>query len=289
MKKIEQEETEEIQEMSTMSSGATQVAAVKGEKEDKEDKEDKLRSMIREVLKVYAIKKSSLSKQRIFEENLRKAIRNILVEKESKEAAPESTLVGILRTLLNNIIPQIRLDYIKLQTNDEERRGFKEYFYNAVNKIIEITNEKGEDAEIPQELEEKETLKVKSDRPGFIGDVSDGTEEEIPKKQGKEPEKSVKDINSYYERGQNFGESAFNAIKDRIQSVVASQIVPDEYPEFVKALNDNIDAWFEIWDKNLTKNQKPQEQPSDIESTSIEEPAMNSDLETLEEVEIDFQ
>lgn len=285
MKKIEQEETEEIQEMSTMSSGAIQVPAVKGEKEDKEDK---LRSMIREVLKVYAIKKSSLSQQRIFEENLRKAIRNILVEKESKEAAPESTLVGIMRSLLNNIVPQIRLDYIKLQTNDEERRGFKDYFYNAVNKIIEITNEKGEGEDLPQELEEKETLKLKSDRPGFIGDVSDGTEEEKPEKSKTSEETGTKDINSYYERGQNFGESAFNAIKDRIQSVVAAQIVPEEYDQFVKALNDNLEAWFEIWDKNAVKSQ-PVEQPPEEPSTEVPELDSEIDTKTLEETEIDFE
>jgi hypothetical protein len=276
---------EEIQEISTMAGGAVEVPVVnKKEKDEEDEKEDKLRSMIREVLKLYSNQKQILRKQEIFETKLRKTIQKILVEKESKEAAPESTLVGILRSLLNNIVPQIRLDYIKLQTNDEERRGFKEYFYNAVNKIIEITNEKGEDSDLPQELEEKETLKVKSDRPGFIGDVSDGTEEESPEKEDKVGDEGAKDISSYYERGQNFGESAFNAIKDRIQNVVAGQIVPEEYNEFVKALNDNLEAWFEIWDKNVTQNQETppeEEQPVEVEP--------ESDLENLEETEFDFE
>jgi len=285
------EETEEIQEVSTMAGGGVQIGAVK---KDEEGEEDKLRSMIREVLKLYSVRKQNLSRQSVFEARLRESIRKLIVEKESKDPAPESTLVGILRSLLNNIIPQIRLDYIKLQTNEEERKGFKDYFYNAVNKIIEITNEKGQETEVPQELEEKETLKLKSDRPGFIGDVFDGTEEPEDKKAGgstKTEKEKAKDIQSYYERGQNFGESAFNAIQDRIQGVVASQIVPDEYQQFVKALNDNLEAWFEIWDRNAVKSQPQQ----DIEpeagpvEPAIEEPADESSLQNLEEVEIDFE
>lgn len=277
------EETEEIQEMSAMAAGGVQIGATKAGKEDDEEKEDKLRSMIREVLKLYSTHKENLRIQSVFEGKLRETIRKLLVEKESKQAAPESTLVGILRSLLNNIVPQIRLDYIKLQTNEEERSGFKDYFYNAVNKIMEITNEKGEDSEVPQELEEKETLKVKSDRPGFIGDVSDGTEEEKPAKDAPAGETGTKDISSYYERGQNFGESAFNAIKDRIQGVVAGQIVPEEYNQFVKALNDNLEAWFEIWDKNAV--QSPEAAPAPETEAP---PAEDFDIENLEESEIDF-
>lgn len=285
MEKKNKEEKEEIQEISMMSGGAIEVASATKQVDEKEE-EKKLRSMIQEVLKVYAVRKENLRQQNLFETKLRKTIQKILLEKESKEAAPESTLVGIMRSLLNNIVPQIRLDYIKLQTNEEERRGFKDYFYNAVNKIIEITNEKGEESELPQELEE-ETLKLKSDRPGFIGDVSDGTEEEKPEKPKTSEEKGTKDISSYYERGQNFGESAFNAIKDRIQNVVAGQIVPEEYDQFVKALNDNLEAWFEIWDKNTVKSQ-PVEQPPEEVSPAIPELGSEIDTEKLEETEIDF-
>lgn len=279
------EETEEIQEMSAMGTGGVQIGATKAgkdEEEEEEEKEDKLRSMIREVLKLYSTHKENLRIQSVFEGKLRETIRNLLVEKESKEAAPESTLVGILRSLLNNIVPQIRLDYIKLQTNDEERAGFKDYFYNAVNKIIEITNEKGQGTEVPEELEE-ETIKIKSDKPGFINDVNDGTEEDKPEKEASVDGESTKDISSYYERGQNFGESAFNAIKDRIQNVVAGQIVPEEYQQFVKALNDNLEAWFEIWDKNAVKSQESVP-PAEPEAP----PAEDFDLENLEESEIDF-
>lgn len=291
-KKLEDKET--IEEISAAGTGAVEVGAAGKKTDEENEKEEKFRLMIREMLSIYFSKKEEKRKQSMFEEKLRSSIRKLLTEKESKEAAPESTLVGILRSLLNNIIPQIRLEYIKLQTNREERQGFKDYFYNAVNKIIEITNE--DELEQPEELEE-ESLKIKrSEKEGFIDDVLDGTEEdeESQDKSSDNKEKSQNDIKSYYERGQNFGESAFNAIRDRIENVVAAQIVPDEYEQFVKVLNDNLEAWFEIWDQNTTK-EEPVQPETDISEPELdtdlaepEEQSSDSELPALEESEIDF-
>ena len=282
-KKLEDKET--IEEISAVGAGAVEVGAV-AKKTDKEDeKEEKFRLMIREMLSIYFSKKEEKRKQSIFEEKLRSSIRKLLNEKESKEAAPESTLVGILRSLLNNIVPQIRLEYIKLQTNNEERQGFKDYFYNAVNKIMEINNEEAVEKQQPEELEE-ESLKIKrSEKPGFIDDVLDGTEEDERSQDNNSDnkEKSQNDIKSYYERGQNFGESAFNAIRDRIENVVAAQIVPDEYQQFVKVLNDNLEAWFEIWDQNTTKDE-----PVQPETDTPEQEGGDLSISSLEESEIDF-
>jgi hypothetical protein len=282
-KKLEDKET--IEEISAVGTGAVEVGAV-AKKTDKEDeKEEKFRLMIREMLSIYFSKKEEKRKQSIFEEKLRSSIRKLLTEKESKEAAPESTLVGILRSLLNNIVPQIRLEYIKLQTNSEERQGFKDYFYNAVNKIMEINNEEAVEKQQPEELEE-ESLKIKrSEKPGFIDDVLDGTEEDEGSQDNNSDnkEKSQNDIKSYYERGQNFGESAFNAIRDRIENVVAAQIVPDEYQQFVKVLNDNLEAWFEIWDQNTTKDE-----PVQPETDTPEQEEGDLSISSLEESEIDF-
>ena len=222
--------------------------------------ENNLRSVIRESIKLYAKKKQMLSAQNLQEEKLRQVIRKILLsEKESKDPAPGSTLEGIMRSLLNNIIPQIRLDYIKLQTNEEERQGFKDYFYNAVENIIELSHDQGN--EETEELEEQETLTLKSDDPDFISGVEDGTEPEGKDEEAAAPEEKNKDISSYFERGQNFGETAFGAIKDRIQNVVAAQIVPEEYNDFVKVLNANLQAWFKIWDQNRPSDQGTPEIP----------------------------
>lgn len=291
-KKLEDKET--IEEISAAGTGAVEVGVAVKKTDEEKEKEEKFRLMIREMLSIYFSKKEEKRKQSIFEEKLRSSIRKLLTEKESKEAAPESTLVGILRSLLNNIIPQIRLEYIKLQTNREERQGFKDYFYNAVNKIIEITNE--DELEQPEELEE-ESLKIKrSEKEGFIDDVLDGTEEdeESQDKSSDNKEKSQNDIKSYYERGQNFGESAFNAIRDRIENVVAAQIVPDEYEQFVKVLNDNLEAWFEIWDQNTTK-EEPVQPETDVSEPELdsdlaepEQQSADSELPALEESEIDF-
>ena len=282
-KKLEDKET--IEEISAVGTGAVEVGAVAKKTDEEDEKEEKFRLMIREMLSIYFSKKEEKRKQSIFEEKLRSSIRKLLSEKESKEAAPESTLVGILRSLLNNIVPQIRLEYIKLQTNSEERQGFKDYFYNAVNKIMEINNEEAVEKQQPEELEE-ESLKIKrSEKPGFIDDVLDGTEEDEGSQDNNSDnkEKSQNDIKSYYERGQNFGESAFNAIRDRIENVVAAQIVPDEYQQFVKVLNDNLEAWFEIWDQNTTKDE-----PVQPETDTPEQEDGDLSISSLEESEIDF-
>ena len=282
-KKLEDKET--IEEISAVGTGAVEVGAVAKKTDEEDEKEEKFRLMIREMLSIYFSKKEQKRKQSIFEEKLRSSIRSLLSEKESKEAAPESTLVGILRSLLNNIVPQIRLEYIKLQTNSEERQGFKDYFYNAVNKIMEINNEEAVEKQQPEELEE-ESLKIKrSEKPGFIDDVLDGTEEDEGSQDNNSDnkEKSQNDIKSYYERGQNFGESAFNAIRDRIENVVAAQIVPDEYQQFVKVLNDNLEAWFEIWDQNTTKDE-----PVQPETDTPEQEDGDLSISSLEESEIDF-
>ena len=282
-KKLEDKET--IEEISAVGTGAVEVGAVAEKTDEEDEKEEKFRLMIREMLSIYFSKKEEKRKQSIFEEKLRSSIRKLLSEKESKEAAPESTLVGILRSLLNNIVPQIRLEYIKLQTNSEERQGFKDYFYNAVNKIMEINNEEAVEKQQPEELEE-ESLKIKrSEKPGFIDDVLDGTEEDEGSQDNNSDnkEKSQNDIKSYYERGQNFGESAFNAIRDRIENVVAAQIVPDEYQQFVKVLNDNLEAWFEIWDQNTTKDE-----PVQPETDTPEQEDGDLSISSLEESEIDF-
>lgn len=225
--------------------------------------ETKLRSLIRESIKLYAIKKGKLSTERLQEEKLRELVRkiivkegkNIIVEKQSKDPAPTSTLEGVMRTLLNNIIPQIRLDYIRLQTNQEEREGFKDYFYNAVEKIIQLSLDQRNSEDQPEELEEQDKVTLKSDDPDFISGVADGTEEDSPKNGKKSNKKVTKDIASYFERGQNFGQKTFNSIKDRIENVVFSEIVPEEYPEFTRILNANFKSWFAIWDQNRTQDQ----------------------------------
>lgn len=264
--------------------------------------EGNLRSLIRESIKIYAKKKQMLSAQQLQEDKLRKAIRKILLaEKESKDPAPGTTLEGIMRSLLNNIVPQIRLDYIKLQTNEEERQGFKDYFYNAVEHIIELSHEQGGNE--VEELEEQDTITIKSDDPDFISGVEDGTEPEPKADKSADEDQDKKDITSYFERGQNFGETAFGAIKDRIQNVVASQIVPEEYDEFVKVLNANLKAWFGIWDQNRPSDQTVPEisstdtpidqeistDPEVDETPPVEEPVEEPEEELAEDFEIEFE
>lgn len=253
-----------IDELSTMAGGSVTSGAVTGDELEEDTKETqsskKLRIMVREAIKLYAQKKNKLSKNAMFEEKIRQFIRSkLLAEKQSKETPPGSTLEGIMRTLLNNIIPQLRIQYMQLQSNDEERQGFKDYFYNAVDQISDLTKDQrdAEEEEVEIELEEEKITVKKSDDPDFIGGVDDG-DEQSEEESTPEEKDSRKDISSFFERGQNFGEKAFMAIKDRIQDVVASQLVPDEYPEFERVLNANLQAWFKIWDQNRTKTDTSQ-------------------------------
>ena len=256
---------------------------------EKNAMENKLRSVIRESIKLYANKKQMLSAERLQEEKLREIVRKIIVkegkrlvvEKQSKDPAPASTLEGVMRTLLNNIIPTIRLDYVRLQTNQEEREGFKDYFYNAVEKIIQLSLDQRNTEEQPEELEEQDKITLKSDDPDFISGVEDGTEEDKPESSEKSSEESTKDITSYFERGQNFGQKTFGAIKDRIENVVFSEIVPEEYPEFVRVLNANFKSWFGIWDQNRTQDQEVPEIPD--QETPPPEQAMPSEEPPSEE------
>jgi hypothetical protein len=277
---------EEIEETSSMSAGNVTIAAGKQQDDKELDTEEKLRSIIREALKLYAIKNKKLSQEHIEEQKIRQHIKKLLLkEKESKDPPPASTLEGVMRSLLNNIVPQIRIDYMKLQTNKEERRGFKDYFYNAVEQTIDLAHDQ-RNSEQDQELEEQEKIVLKSDDPDFISGVTDGTDE-TPKSKESGQEKS-KNISSYFDRGQNFGETAFNSIKDRIQGAVYYQIVPEEYEQFVKVLNANLQAWFKIWDSNRTQDQGvPDESDLSLDLQDQGEPSQPE--EQVPELEGDFE
>lgn len=286
-----QAKKEKIDEISAMSGGAIDIGSVSvddiDEEKEEEEEEFKLRTVIQEAIKLYAQKNNMLRQNELFEEKIRHFIRSIILsEKQSREAPPGSTLEGIMKSLLNNIIPQIRIEYMQLQTNDEERQGFKDYFYNAVNQITDLTKDQ-RDADEEQSLEkdlEEEKVVIKSDDPDFISGVFDGDEDEKIEQPSSEGDKQ-EDVSSFFERGQNFGEEAFGAIKDRIQKVVASRIVPDEYPEFERVLNANLQAWFKIWDQNRTKEDVSN---SELPVEPVEPVEPESDIENLEEVEIEF-
>ena len=279
----------QIDEISAMSAGAVEGPAVKeeeleeNEELEEDSSEDRVRMVVREAIKMYyAQKNRMLSKQEVFEEKIRQFIRSkLLSEKQSKDAPPASTLEGIMRTLLNNIIPQLRIQYTQLQSNDEERQGFKDYFYNAVDGISDLTRDQREAEEPEQQDLEEEKVVIKSDDPDFISGVEDG--EEKSEEDNKESEGSDReDISSFFQRGQNFGLKAFEAIKDRIEDVVASQIVPEEYPEFEKVLNANLQAWFRIWDQNRTKEDESQ---LDIPSEPTEPVNTGGENELLDQAE----
>jgi len=286
-------EKQQIDEISAMATGAIGGAAKTENLEevttDRIQSNKKLRIMVREAIKLYAQKKNMLSEKDIFEEKIRQFIRSkILAEKQSNETPPGSTLEGIMRTLLNNIIPQTRIEYMQLQSNDEERQGFKDYFYNAVEQITDLTKDQRDAEEQASETElEEEKVVIKSDDPDFIDGVLDGDSSEESSEESKVEDDSKVDVSSFFERGQNFGEEAFAAIKDRIQDVVASRIVPEEYDEFRRVLNANLQAWFKIWDQNRTKQDISQLEIPDEPTEPVDtgEPVEQEPVDQLDQPE----
>jgi len=240
--------------------------------------EQKLREVIRESIKVYALKKNNLSADLLEEQKIRKAIKKLLSEKASNAPAPNDTLEGVLRDLLGDIIPQIRLKYTKLQTSPEERQGFMDYFIPATKDLIDIARgtRKKEEPEQEQELDEEQALKLgTSDK--FI-DVSDGSKPSQPKKVKEETEENKK-LNSFYERGQNVAAQALNAVKKRLQLAASSEIVPDEYQQFDETLEANFKDWFSIWNRNPTKEESGErsEVDPDFDARAGEEEKISTD------------
>lgn len=235
--------------------------------------EEKLREVIRESIKVYAQRRNMLSPEILEEQKARKAIKKLLAEKASTAPAPNDTLEGVLRDLLGDIIPQIRLKYVKLQTSPQERQGFMDYFVPATKDLIDIARGTKQE-EQPEELDEEETIKLDtSDR--FI-DVSDGS-----KKPTKEPapEEDKQGLNGYYERGQNLASQALTAVKKRLQQAAVSEIVPEEYEEFDTTLEANLRDWFKIWNRNPTKEENsdiPQPDP-DFDATATPDETEDQD------------
>jgi len=248
--------------------------------------EEKLREVIRESIKVYAQKKNMLSPEILEEQKIRKAIKKLLVEKASTAPAPNDTLEGVLRDLLGDIIPQIRLKYVKLQTSPEERQGFMDYFVPATKDLIDISRGTKKE-EQPQELDEEETLKIDtSDK--FI-DVSDGSKQPTQKKKTEEEKQS---LSGYYERGQNLAGQALNAIKKRLQQAAVNEVVPEEYNDFDTTLEANLRDWFKIWNRNPTKEENssiPEPDPDfDATAAPAEQPEQDiTDQETSQETNIE--
>jgi hypothetical protein len=233
------------------------------------NQEDKLREVIRKSIKIYSRKKGKLSQEELQEQQLRNVIRGLINEQE-ETVAQNKTWMNVLSKLLNYMIPLMREQYVQLQTNMDEREGFKEtvktHFtqqFRQVDNTEEVEQERLEEEEAEKEANmsdvDKIKLRVKSSNPDFI-DIDDGSNKGTPKQKKTEPDS--KNAQSYQESGAQFAEEFIKSIGDRVIEDYSSKIPANEDRQsFKNTFFSNIESWYEIWDEN-----KPVSQANDIGS-----------------------
>ena len=264
---------EKLEEMSAMGAGAVSGVPVKGQ-------EEALRKAIRRSIKVYSKNKNKVSQEQIKEQKLRTVIRNLLKEQE-ETVSQNKTWMNVLSDLLNYMIPLMRDKYVQLQTNMDERQGFKDtvnvYFeqqFRQIDNTEEVEQEKLEEEEAEREANmsdvDKIKLRVKSSNPDFI-DIDDGSSKGTPKQKKKEPE--GKNAQSYQESGSQFAEEFIKSIGDRVRDDYSRKIPANtDRDDFKRTFFSNLTSWYEIWDENEPVSGASEEFSSDLEDTSIQEP-----------------
>lgn len=273
MNKENSEMSNKLEEMSSMGSGAISgVPAVSDEKS--------LRKAIRRSIKVYSKNKNKLSQEQIKEQKLRTVIRDLLKEQE-ETVSQNKTWMNVLSELLNYMIPLMRDKYVQLQTNMDERQGFKDtvntYFeqqFRQIDNTEEVEQEKLEEEEAERQANmsgaDKIKLRIKQDNPDFI-DIDDGSSKGAPKQKKKEPE--GKNAQSYQESGSQFAEEFIKSIGDRVRDDYSRKIPANtDRDDFKRTFFSNLASWYEIWDENEPVSGESEDFSSDLEDTSIQEP-----------------
>lgn len=273
MNKENNDMSNKLEEMSAMSTGAISGSPVKRQ-------EEALRKAIRRSIKVYSKNKNKVSQEQIKEQKLRTVIRDLLREQE-ETVSQNKTWMNVLSELLNYMIPLMRDKYVQLQTNMDERQGFKDtvetYFnqqFRQIDNTDEVEQEKLEEEEAERQANmsdvDKIKLRVKSSNPDFI-DIDDGSNKSAPKQKKKEPES--KNAQSYQESGSQFAEEFIKSIGDRVRDDYSRKIPANtDRDDFKRTFFSNLTSWYEIWDENQPVSGESEEISSDLEDPSIQEP-----------------
>ena len=77
-----------------------------------------------------------LEQQRINENKLRKAIRQLIEAETGTEEASRSTGINVLADLLQNIIPTVEDDYKMLTSSKEQRDSFKNHIVTRLYREV---------------------------------------------------------------------------------------------------------------------------------------------------------
>jgi hypothetical protein len=288
------EKTESLKELSSVAGGSVEGAMVADS--DVLAEEEEFRAAVREILNQYSKKSKVLSdKEKLEEQKLRNSIRKYISEKKSNDPSMDTTWANVLRDVLNKIIPQMRISYTQLQTNMDERLGFKQKVMDTFKELFyQIDNpEEQELKEQEQEqnnLSETEKLKIniKSDNPNFFDDINDGSEKESVKKKDTKDIKDtkIKVSQDSYEVGQVFADEFLNSTSGQVQNAYSSKLSgPEDRELFKKTFFDNLLSWIRIWDTNKPVSQSSQE----VKLKELENSDLSEDFGWMdEEIEIDL-
>lgn len=280
---------EKLEEMSAVGAGSIAMSP-------SSSKEEALRQAIRKSIKIYSKNKNKTSQENLKEEKLRSVIRNLIKEQE-ETVSQNKTWMNVLSELLNYMIPLMRDKYTQLQTNIDEREGFKQtvdtYFqqqFRQIDNTEEVEQEKLEEEEAEREANmsnvDKIKLRVKSSNPDFI-DIDDGSNKGAPKQKKKEPES--KNAQSYQESGAQFAEEFIKSIGDRVRDDYARKIPANtDRDDFKNTFFSNLESWYQIWDENEPVSQS-EDLPVDTgdQEMGSDDIAVDSDM-IDEEFEVDL-
>ena len=198
-----------------------------------------------------------LEQQRLAEEKIRKAVRQLIEAETGTEEASRSTGINVLADLLEKIIPTIENDYKMLTSDKEQRDSFRNHIVHAVENAlrpIEAANQGEEQKENIEYEIDKDTLlekisidldpqddgKEKQSIEGeFIDIDNDGEEDDFVK---------LEDQN---ETGRNFAATTFKKVEKQI--VDAYDMLADETDQdvFYDYLITNLLLYFDKFEDEL--------------------------------------
>ena len=245
-----------------------------------------LRENIRKIIKIVKVRqKEEKSKETMAEQLLRKAIRNILVEKAAvpDEIPNRSTGINVLEDLLKKIVPVLEDDYKLLTTDQEQRTSFRSHIVNAVVDTLtpaEANNEAGGDEE-PIGLDEEVDVEIGAgaDDEKFI-DIRTDSE----KSAEEEPEDPREDfgIEGADTTGRNMAYATFKKIETSVIDSYELLSNAEDQELFYDYLIANLKLYFDKFESELsTTVEEPSNQAYDTAVADMggEEPAPEGEEE----------
>ncbi|HCT51091.1 MAG TPA: hypothetical protein DF712_01405 [Balneola sp.] len=213
-----------------------------------------------EIVRTYVRKRvqKKLYENRIFENKVRKIVRQLLETETGTEEPSSFTGINVLADLLEKIIPVIEDDYKMLTTSNEQRESFRNHLIQAIKNTLRPI-ETVDDAEASKMAEsevfeiDKNFLleKLKIDLDPEEGDPAAAVEGEFIDIDTPDEEEGFVQIDDQNETGRNFAASTFKQVEKQI--VDAYDMLADEEDQklFYDYLITNMLLYFDKFEDEL--------------------------------------